>query len=313
MMQQQQKNQAAIYLLLILSMLFWGTSYVFSTICLQWITPVLLVTVRLVISSAMLWIFVLLLYRRHRVKTAHFKWLFLLAFFEPFMYFIGETYGLQRVNPIVTSLMISTIPIFTAIAMRIIFHERLTKLRMIGILISFMGIVCMLINREMQLDADGAGLLFLLLAILAAVAYGLVLNKLASNIHPVWLIAIQNTLGALYFIPCCLIFDEGIHASTQQDTVLIAGMTSYGTLWICIFILSVFSSSLAFIFYSYSVRHIGIARSNVFTNLIPIFTALTSLILLNELLTPLKALGILIVISGLALTQRRVKTISDAR
>jgi drug/metabolite transporter (DMT)-like permease len=67
----------------------------------------------------------------------------------------------------------------------------------------------------------------------------------------------------------------------------------------------IFSSSLAFIFYSMSVRETGIARSNVFTNLIPIFTATTSFILLGEQLTMLKLIGILVVIFGLVLTQRK--------
>ncbi|MDR1459539.1 MAG: EamA family transporter, partial [Bacteroidales bacterium] len=75
--------------------------------------------------------------------------------------------------------------------------------------------------------------------------------------------------------------------------------------WICILLLSVFSSSLAFIFYSISVRKFGIVRCNVFTNLIPIFTAITSFILLGEFLSVTKIIGMFVVICGLILTQRK--------
>ncbi|MDR1181374.1 MAG: DMT family transporter, partial [Bacteroidales bacterium] len=76
-------------------------------------------------------------------------------------------------------------------------------------------------------------------------------------------------------------------------------------MWICIFVLSIFSSSLAFIFYSISVSKYGISRCTVFTNLIPVFTAITSFFLLGEIFSPSKIIGIFIVVFGLILTQRK--------
>jgi drug/metabolite transporter (DMT)-like permease len=58
-----------------------------------------------------------------------------LAFSEPFIYFIGETYGLQRVSPVITSLIISTIPVFTAIFMRCFFRATLTWINFAGIFV----------------------------------------------------------------------------------------------------------------------------------------------------------------------------------
>ena len=75
-------------------------------------------------------------------------------------------------------------------------------------------------------------------------------------------------------------------------------------MWFCIIMLAVFCSTLAFIFYILAVKRIGVAKSSVFTNLIPIITALISYFLLDEKFTPLKIAGIIIVILGLVLTQR---------
>jgi len=165
----------------------------------------------------------------------------------------------------------------------------------------------MLVNPNMRFDADGWGLMFLLIAIFSAVAYGLVLNKLAANIHPVLLIAIQNTIGALYFLPLCLLWGEKLEIMTVEDIALLSNLPPEFAFWLCILLLSVFSSSLAFIFYSFSVKQIGITRSNVFTNLIPVFTAITSYILLGERLTWLKIAGIFIIILGLMLVQKKRK------
>ena len=296
------QTQISTYLLLTCSMLFWGTSYVFTSIVLKSLDPISIIFFRLIISAVMLWIIIVLFFRKEKVPLSTFKWIALLAFFEPFIYFIGETYGLQRVSPVVTSLIVATIPVFTAIVMQCFFHVKLSWINFLGIFISLSGLVLMIIGKNMEIDVDPLGLLFLLIAVLSAVCYGILLNKLAKNIHSVWLIAGQNTFGILYFLPLFFILGQ---APDFNHTSTISFLSVQTEMWLSIVILSVFSSSLAFIFYSMSVRKIGVARSNVFTNLIPIFTASTSFILLGEHLTILKLIGILVVILGLILTQKK--------
>jgi drug/metabolite transporter (DMT)-like permease len=68
-------------------------------------------------------------------------------------------------------------------------------------------------------------------------------------------------------------------------------------------LLAVFASCGAFILFAYSVRYLGITRSNVFSNSIPVFTAIFAFILLNEVLTLQNLAGMIIVIAGLFLSQ----------
>jgi len=51
------------------------------------------------------------------------------------------------------------------------------------------------------------------------------------------------------------------------------------------------------------VRKIGVTRTNVFVNLIPVFTAIFSWLLMNELITLLKWFGIAVVVFGLFVSQ----------
>lgn len=299
---QNKQNNTFTYILLTFSMLFWGTSYVFTSIVLQSLDPISIIFFRLIISAVMLWIIIAIFFRKDKVPFSTFKWIMLLAIFEPLIYFIGETYGLQRVSPVVASLIISTIPVFTAIVMRCFFHAKLTWINFLGIFISLSGVVLMIVGKNMEIDVDPLGLLFLMIAVLSTVGYGILLNKLASDVHPVWLIAGQNTFGVFYFLPLFFILGQTPDFEHVSTFSFLSVQTE---MWLSIVILSVFSSSLAFIFYSMSVRKIGVARSNVFTNLIPIFTAITSFFLLGERLTILKLIGILIVIFGLILTQKK--------
>ena len=67
--------------------------------------------------------------------------------------------------------------------------------------------------------------------------------------------------------------------------------------------LAIFASSLAFICYIHVVGKLGVSRANIFTNLIPIFTAIFSFFLLDEKFNVAKIIGIAIVIGGVFLSQ----------
>ena len=288
-------------MLLVLSMIFWGTSYVFTKIVLPCTNPITLIFIRLIISSAILWLTIWLFKQTENIDKPDWKYIFALAFFEPFLYFIGETYALERVSPIIVSPMIATIPVFTALVMTTFYHVRLSKLNMTGIFISFLGVIVIIINKNMHIDVDICGLLLLLLAVASSIGYDLMITKLSGKINALLLIALQNTIGILLFFPLWLLWGDPI--AYQQLQPLSFNLSQPVVFWLCVLILAIFSSSLAFMFYSMAVAQIGISRASVFTNLIPIFTAITAYFLTGEILSPLKMTGILIIITGVILTQ----------
>jgi len=291
-----------IYVFLVFAMFFWGASFIFTSIVLETLDPISIVFIRILISAVLLWAIVAIFFRKEKIPSSLFKWIAVLALFQPFVYFIAETYGLQRVSPVVTSLIISTIPVFTAIIMRMFFKARLTTINFVGIFISLSGVVLMIVGKNMQLDVDFLGIILLFIAVFAAVGFGILLNKLSTNVHPVWLIAVQNTIAVIYFLPLFL----ALRASPNFDhATVLSFLTPQWEMWVCILILSIFCSSLAFIFFTVAVGKIGVARSAVFSNLTPIFTAITSFFILGEQLATSKITGIIIVIFGLILTQRK--------
>jgi len=301
----RQKGLLFIYVLLTFSMLFWGISFVFTAAILPVLDPISIVFIRLVISSALLWLVVLLFFRKQRLSKSLWKWVFLMAFFEPFIYFLGETYGLQRVSPTVVSLIIATIPVFTAIVMSVFFQAKLSIINFIGIFISFFGVFCMIVNKDLTLNADLIGLLLVFVAVLSTIGYSVILHKLAKNTHPVWIVTVQNTFGILLFLPLFLLLRET--PNYENGKALFTFLSVKETMWFYLITLAVFCSALAFIFYILAVRKIGVAKSSVFSNLIPIITAVISYFLLDERFTTQKIAGIAIVVFGLILTQKTYK------
>jgi len=291
------KKRAIVYLWVILAACLWGLSYVWFKMLNEYYRPLTIIFLRLTISSAFLFVFAKLINRLQRIKKKDLKFLFLLAFLNPFLYFIGESFGLTFVHSTTAAVIVSTIPVFTPFAAFYFFREKLSLLNYLGILVSFFGVLIIIINKNWHLEASFAGIMLLLLAVFSGVAYSILIKKMISNYNAISLITYQNIIGIAYFLPLFLLFDfkRFIQVPLTADVV------------IPVFELAIFASSFAFILFATGVRELGATKTNIFANLIPVFTAIFAFFLLNEILPVRKILGIAFVIAGVFLSQYRSK------
>ncbi len=274
-------------------MLIWGMSFICTNIVLKYYSPITIISLRLVISSLLLFFIIYLMGRKQKIKKKDMKLLLLSALFQPFLYFIGETFGLELVSPTISAVIIGTIPVFTPIAAYFLLHEKLSKLNIAGFAISFIGILVMIFKKDFSLSTDPKGIAFLGLAVFGAVGYGMVIKNLANKYDSLTIVANQNLIGAFMFLPIFFIFDFKEFLTVQIEPELILNLL----------LLAVFGSTLAFIFYTTVVREIGVSKSVIFTNTIPVFTAIFSYLILSEIFTETKILGMIIVIAGVFLSQ----------
>ena len=91
-------QKAKVHIAAFFSMMFWGFSYVWSKIVFEYYTPLTTIFFRLIISFITLFLLMLLFRQFEKIKKEDI-WLFLVsAIFNPFLYFICESYGLVRVS-----------------------------------------------------------------------------------------------------------------------------------------------------------------------------------------------------------------------
>jgi drug/metabolite transporter (DMT)-like permease len=286
-------NKTVAYLAAISAMAFFAFSYVWFKIANETYGPVTIVFSRLLIAITFLSLYLLLTKGFEKIRKGDYKYFMLLALCEPFLYFIFEGYGLEKVSSTVAAVIVSIIPVFTAIGGQLIFNERLRAINYSGIVISFSGILVFMLSGESNLSFNTTGIILMLMAVLCATGYSLLLRKLVHNYSPVFIVNTQNIIGAILFLPLFLIIDgkEIPHLVFDKESVR------------AIVQLAVFASCGSFILLGYSVRIIGIARANLFANLLPVITALYAFHILGESVTIEKYAGIIIMIAGLTLSQ----------
>jgi drug/metabolite transporter (DMT)-like permease len=276
-----------------MAMVFWSFSFIWTRVAILSFPPMTLITLRLIIASALLFLVAIVSGKFQKLRRKDLKLFLLLAFFEPFLYYVGETYGLTMVESTLASVIVSTIPLFAPILAFLILRERIGWANIAGIVISLVGVFFVIYQPGGGFSANPWGVALLFLAVFAAICYATTLRKISTYYSTLNVIFYQSLIGLGFFIPTFFMTDfpvvMSIHITNESLVALI--------------MLSVFASVVAFVLFAGAVREVGVTRTNVFVNLIPVFTAILSWLILDEIITVSKWFGILIVVLGLFISQ----------
>ena len=277
----------------VVAMIFWGMSFVWSTQVYQNLNPTATIFLRLVVATIFFTAILFIFHLNEKVQKKHLGLFALAAMFEPFLYFIFEGYGLKNTSPVIGAGIIALIPLVTPIAARIFLKERLTPMNIVGFIISFVGVIVMLLNKNLELTASLKGILFLSGSVIVAVGYSIALIRLTKLYKPLTITWVQNIIGMIYFIPLTLIME---HFEPSN----FANVSGYIVPLVC---LGIFCSATAYALWAFAFSKLGASKANVYSNLIPVFTAIFSYLLAIEKMTTFKIIGILVVVVGLVLSQ----------
>lgn len=286
-----------VYLSVIFAMIFWSLSFVWVKEVYEVYGPLTTVLFRLIIASLLLMAFAKLTGTLIKIDRKDFGAFILLSFFEPFLYFMGESFGLKFVSSTIGAIIVATIPLFSPLAASRFHGEKISIRTFLGILLSFFGVTIVVFDSSFNLIASPLGIALEFLAVISAIFYTVVLKKLAVKYNPTSIITYQNLLGIIYFLPLFFIFEYRDFVTIPFSLPAFAGILE----------LSVFASCIAFIFYAHSVKRMGINKVNIFINLIPVFTAFFAWLILDDPLTLRKFIGIIVVIAGLLVAQVKLR------
>ena len=287
------KDLIPAYISVILAMTFWSLTYVWYKMVFETYNPITTVFLRLVLSSLMLVIMMAPLKQLQKVNPKDLKYFFLVSLFQPFLYFLCESFGVKLVSSTISAVIISTIPLFSPFVTAYFFKEKILRFNIFGIVISILGVGMVIFERGENVSADPLGILLLFLAVAAGIGYSVVVKELSGKYNSISIVTYHNIIGIVFYLPLFLIFDWNHFVATGYVASAVVPLLE----------LALFGSSFAFIFFTFSIKRIGVTKSNAFTNAIPVLTAIFAFFMLGEMLTAIKMAGIGLVIAGLFMSQ----------
>ncbi len=226
--------------------------------------------------------------------------------FQPFLYFIFETYTYQSFDsPTIAEALLSTQPVFAPIFAFVLLREHITRNNIIGIVLSTIGMLMLLLmGAENFTLGNPWGILLAFLTVSMSVSYSVVLRRIPSRYSPLSIVFYVQSISLILFY----ILWGTTHLSplTSQLSTFNAQLSTLNSL-LAVLYLAVLASVAAFILFCYTVRKIGVTRANVFNNIRPVFTAILMWLMFDERLPVWKMIGIIVIIIGLFISQKHEK------
>ncbi|MCR5004253.1 MAG: DMT family transporter [Bacteroidales bacterium] len=296
------KNNFKVYLLACLTVCLWGISFLFSnTLIKQGVPTEFFVPVRIFLTAAALFMANLIergnlkFMRIHRGDIWKF---FLMSLFEPFLYYMLEGYGIVYTgSPAFCSLIIGLIPMFSVLVGVVFLKEKLSKTNAVGVFVSLIGIILVTLKRPETNPTFFLGVGLLLLAVFAEVGYASMTNIISKGYSALTITMYQFLLGSIWFIP--VFIHKGLPA---YDPVTYLTWSVVGP----IVFLTIFCTLLAFTFWTFAIRRLGVAKSGMFQALNPVVTAVVGVMVGQEVLCGWQWVGVGITVLGVLGSQLRV-------
>lgn len=284
-----------VYLALIVAVIFWSLSFIWYRIAFEHYSPKAIITFRLLISAALLFVAGGVVGKIEKMRFGDLKLIILMAVFEPFAYSLCEANGLTMVSPTLAAVIVATIPLFSPIGAFLFLKERINITTAIGIAFSVIGVTLVAYQDDAHIAGSALGIALMFGAVLASIGYAIGLKKMARRYNSITIVAYQNLAAGLMVLP--------IFLSKEDVTSAMFDIHNLRP----IFELSFFASTIAFVLYAYSMKHLTISKVNVFINLIPVFTAVAAYFLLHDHFSAINIAGIVITLAALYISQINFK------
>lgn len=295
-------SKVLTYIASIFAITLWGMSYIWTDKLIALNIPIFyFVFVRILLAGLVLFLFNTAYGRIKRIQRQDLPKFLLLAFFEPFIYFICETFGLKLTgSPTLSAMVIATIPIFSIGAGIIFFKEKVNFINIIGILFSLVGIVMVAMAKGSLGEHFIWGVVLLLIAVISEVGHASITKSLAGNYSSQIIVMYQFLIGAIYLFP--LFIWKGIDGFNAE-------VYFSAEVWYPLICLAILCSSLAFSLWVSTIKNLGVAKSSIFSALIPVAAAVIAWVLGHEYLNSRQWIGIIVSTAGVILSQYTKKTI----
>ncbi len=199
--------------------------------------------------------------------------------------------GISRTTSGNSSLILSTVPMWTAINARLFLQERLSHTAWFGLWTALGGTMIVALQKpDLQIGRETLlGNVCVLGAALSWSASTVYSRPLMKSISPLQLSASSALLSLpVHLLLAATYSREGGFGELQQPVV-----------WLTVIYAGLFSTGLALPMWNFGVRHSGAAHAAVFQNLIPVTALIAAWGIRGEAVTSPQLLGGAMIIGGL--------------
>jgi drug/metabolite transporter (DMT)-like permease len=284
---------------------FWGVSFIATSVIVEVLPPINTAMIRFLFA----WL-ILAAIARGKKPLGSLKDRFLGGLWGITLYFAFENYALKYTTPTNVSLIISTIPLFNLLFLRVFSKVKTDKRHLTGSLIAFVGVAIVIIGDQFRLEVNPIGDLLTFGAVISWIMYT----------HHIVQIEKQKTLQkkehgssdtlaitrSITFWGFLLLVPSSIGEYISQPFNYFEILSDWKILLSMLY-LGLICSSIAYYFWNESIRKLGSRKTTNAIYIMPLITAFSQAILLKDIPHMATIIGGVFVIVGLFYTEKKKK------
>lgn len=234
-------------------------------------------------------------FKNLKFKKGDIKYLAFMGLCEPCLYFIFEAIAIQNTSASQAGMVTATLPLIVAFAAWFFLKEKLNLKIILGFLIALVGVSLLSFGSHVTENAPNPvfGNLMEGLAMVTAAGYIITMKKLSSSYSSLFITSFQALIGSVFYFPLLFLPSTVVPLEFNLPSFL------------AIVYLGVFVTFGAYGSYNYGVSKIPASQATAFINLIPVFTLILGTLILNDILSGIQYIAIILVFLGIIVSQYR--------
>ena len=287
------KNPTFIYYLLILiTILFWSSTFISTKVLLTDFKPIDLFVYRFILAYLLTIPFYPHFHKPESMRTE----LLLVAagITGGSLYFLGETYAIQYSTPANVAILVATAPLATIfLASRFLKSEKITKQVTAGGLVALSGVILVVYNGIAMPYIQPVSCLLAMISVVSWGFYSIILKLIESRYPAVYITRKTFFWAVVTILPLYFLTREPFNPQ-----LFLKPENAFNLL-----MLSFFASTMAYAIWAKATVVLGAAKTNNFIYLIPLFTLIESSIILGEPFSIYAVLGAVLILGGVIIAE----------
>ena len=285
-------SHALAHILALITVSIWGLTFVSTKVLLRSFAPVEILFYRFLIGFLALCI--LRPHILHLTQRRH-ELLFIAAGLTgSCLYFLLENIALQYATAGNISVAVSVAPLFTTLVASVIARKRAFGASFIGGFIVAMAGILLISRADLSTDLTSLGDILAVLAAFTWALYSNIINRLSALGYETIATTKRVFAWGILFIVCFMPF-MGAHLDFSRFLAI----ENTGNL----LFLGLGASAACFATWGYAVSQLGPTKTSAYIYLSPAITVIAGVVILGEPFSAIEALGIVLVLGGLILSE----------
>ncbi|WP_227522021.1 DMT family transporter [Bacillus solitudinis] len=283
----KEQSHVWVYVLAVSAMAIWGVNVVMLKVLVEALPPATMTSFRIMLAGITIVVIVLL--NKSFTSLVKAEWIYLLlgALFGVVIHHYFLAQGLTLINASNTVLILALVPLTTSILAVLLLGDKLTKWRLFGVALAFLGVL--LIQGGSGSFSIHKGEIYIFIAMFAQALSFIYIKKATKTLSSKQVTGMMLVIGSLSLLFISLILEpSGMSEMTSAPL----------SIYIIFFVSSILATAGGQFALNYAIERIGAGQAAIFNNFVPFFGLISAAIFLGERVYWFQLISFFFIVAG---------------